>query len=73
MARAKTVKTTANTRNAARTDSTFASAYTMSVVFNAANNLFLKLNTAEHSVDLVLTDTVTGTTYRATAELQEDA
>lgn len=73
MARAKTVKATANTHNAARTDSTYAAAYTASIVFNAANNLFFKLNTAEHSVDLVLTDTVTGTTYRATAELQEDA
>ena len=70
MARAKTVKTTAQ---AAGTDFTFAAEYNAIIVFNAANNITLKLNTEAHSIDLTLVDNVTGKTYEATAELQEAA
>lgn len=68
MARAKTVKST--TRSAG-TDFTFAAEYNAILVFNAANNLTLKLNTESHSVDLTLVDNLTGKTYEATAELVE--
>lgn len=68
MARAKTVKSTARS---AGTDFTFAAEYNAILVFNAANNLTLKLNTESHSIDLTLVDSVTGKTYTATAELQE--
>lgn len=68
MAKAKTTKASAP---ADGTDFTFADEYNAILVFNAANNLSLKLHTESHSVDLTLVDNLTGKTYTATAELQE--